>query len=82
MKNHEVITSNNGDYCFKICRCHRCGCEEECTPNFDFYKSKTEKDEQGRELLLCERCLMMEHFGTAYPPTQIIHPDGTTEEIN
>lgn len=77
----EPITYDNGDYGDKICRCCRCGCEELCTFEFDYYTAP-EKDEQGRSLLLCERCLLLEHFGTAYPPKITIYPDGHKETEN
>jgi len=76
---NEIVTHASADYGGKICRCCRCGTEELCSFDFDFYPSK-ETDKKGRALLLCERCVMMEHFGTAYPKKAVLGPDGILRE--
>lgn len=78
MANDEIIRTPEKYYGGKMCACAKCGCIERCTVSFDFYPYKID----GKTLLQCERCLMMEHFGTAYPPIVTLHPDGHTEEEN
>lgn len=50
----DAITHDTGNQGWKLCKCSECGCEEVCTPNFDFYV-RTEAT-GGR--LTCERCIM------------------------
>jgi hypothetical protein len=75
-KDKEIITTSETNYGGKICRCAVCGTEELCTFDFDFYPY--EKD--GQNLLRCERCLLFDKLGTAYPPIIKLYPDGRIEK--
>ena len=76
---NDIITSDNGDYANKHCKCATCGIIRKCTFDFDFFPYV---DAKGSHLLQCEHCLMKAHFGSKTPPTIIINPDGKIENKN
>src|SRR5574340_1667524 len=50
----DAITHGGTDRSYRLCRCHSCGQESECTPMNDFYTLPS--DDHG--YLYCERCVM------------------------
>jgi hypothetical protein len=52
----EVITHGGTARLWKVCRCHWCGIEAHCTPNFDFY-THTPTDPLRTGPLYCASCI-------------------------